>query len=167
MGSDPIKKSIDTVNRFLSSFEHMGCVAVWRSVGSNVFFEFGTPTIKRVTPKTRKPFTVVRGEAAIGVHADNWCLNVGRSKILTSDTVDDGNLSDVAKRLLLGTPMPKFELDSCGILVLTFVRLISLRIHRNDYLTVSDDIYDEITVNFPDTGFSFNYRRGFYEVASK
>lgn len=164
MQSDVIEKTIDQVNRALSKFGRMDCVAVWRSVGSNIFFEFGIPTIKRVTPKTRKPFTVVRGEVAIGVHADNWRLRVGPNEILTSDVVNDANLSKIAREFFHGIPMPKFAIGCDGVLELSFERSISFRIERNDYVDIACDAADEVTVNFPDFGFRFNYKRGFYPV---
>ena len=164
MQSGVIEKTIEDVNQALLKFAEMGCAAVWRSVGSNIFFEFGMPTIKRVTPKTRKPFTVVRGEVSIGIHADDWRLRVGPNEILTSDTVNSANLSKVAREFFHDVAMPRFTIAGDGLLELSFDRSISLKIERNDYADGADDLYDEVTVNFPDFGFRFNYERGFYPV---
>lgn len=161
-----IKDTIAVANQALTTCCEMGCVAVWRSFGSNIFFEFGRPNIKRVMPKTRKAFTVVRGEVSIGVHADDWRLRAGSSDILTADTVNDTNLAKVEREFFRGIPVPRFTLSNDGILDLSFARTISLRIDRNDYFDAdsTDDLFDEVTVNFPNRGFRFSYTRGFYPV---
>lgn len=158
--------SIDEINQALSCAENKECVAVWRSTGSNIFFEFGVPTIKRIKPKTREPFTVVRGQIAIGIHADDWFLRVKSNEILNSETVNDDNIAKIGSEYFVGKTMPKFSFSPEGVLQLVFEKEISLRVEKNDYSDVADGVEDEVTIYLPGgDGFEFNYERGFYKAA--
>jgi hypothetical protein len=157
-----ITKTTEEVNLALSALARMNCVVVWRSVGSNIFFEFGMPTLKQVKPKTRPPFTVVQGEAAISIHADTWYLRDGSNSILTSDSVNDGNLSKVSKEFLVGNPMPRFGTGRDGVLEMIFDKSIVFRIESNDYPDDAGSSYDEVILKLPELRLRFNYRHGFH-----
>jgi hypothetical protein len=164
MGTTEIEKTLFDANFILSRHTGLSCFSVWRSIGSNVFLEFGTPVLKRVTPKTRPAFTVLRGEASIGIHGDHWRLLDGLDTILDSIRIDEATLKRVAEPVLRGTTLPVLSLNGEGTIVLAFERRISIVVEKSDYpdeATASE--FDEITVNLPGAAFSFNYERGFYQ----
>lgn len=157
--------SIADADGLLSSHRNLRCFAAWRSIGSNVFLEFGTPIAKHVIPKTRQAFTVLRGEASVGIHGDNWRLLVQGGMILDSAGVDDVNLARVAEACLDGSVMPTLVLNKEGCLELRFEREVTIVVRRNEYPDEAGDAFDEVTINLPGAALSFNFANGFYSLA--
>lgn len=109
---------------------------------------------------------MVRGQIAIGVHADDWFLRVKSNEILNAETVNDDNITKIGKEYFVGKTMPKFSFSPEGILQLDFDEGISLRIEKNDYSDVTDGVEDEVTLYFrKGECYQFNYERGFYKAA--
>ncbi len=154
---------IDDINRILASLESKNCVGVWRSIGTNIFFEYGIPTIKRIKPLHGEPFTVVRGQVAIGIHAEDWFLSVESKPILNSEIVDGDNISIIGKEFFIGKPMPKFSLSPERILHLAFEGDILFRIEENKPYNATNQTENEVTLYLQNgDGYDFNYERGFY-----
>lgn len=166
MSTTEIENTLFDANSALARHANLSCFSAWRSVGSNVFFEFGTPTPKRVTPKTRPEFTVLRGEASIGIHGDRWRLMDGPNTILDSMFVDEATLKQIAEPALRGVTLPVVSLNEEGTLTLAFERAISIIIDKSDYAdgVPLEEIFDEITINLPSAVLGFNYERGFYRA---
>ena len=165
MGTTEIEKTLFDANFALSRHVGLSCFSVWRSIGSNVFLEFGTPTSKQVTPKTRPAFTVLRGDASIGIHGDRWRLMNGSTTILDSMFVDEDTLKQIAEPALRGATLPVVSLNEDGRMKLVFGRAISIIVDKSDYPEEAPlDTFDEITINLPSAALGFNYERGFFHV---
>lgn len=163
MTPDPLSATLAFYNDAISRLPHVRCVSAWKGAGSTVFLEYGLPTIRRVTRK-RYSTTVVRGEGAVGVYADDWTLSIGKSRVLTSETVDAGSLSQVSDTYFCGSHLPVLELTSEIGLTLQFSSGPTLRIRPNSY-DVGDALEDELVVTVPGARCHFNFRRGLYEIS--
>jgi len=119
---------------------------------------------KQVTPKARPAFTVLRGEASVGIHGDNWRLLFKGGKILDSAGVDEVNLERIAKACLNNSQLPTLVLNREGSLELHFDREATIVVEKNEYPDRAGDAYDEVTINLPGAALSFNYEKGFYQV---
>jgi hypothetical protein len=155
--------TIDEINRTLRDFGRNDCILVWRSIGSNIFFEFGIPTIRQIQKRTGMPLTVMRGSIAIGIHADDWFMQVNSVNVLSGEDVNSDNITKVGGEYFVGKPFPEFSFSREGILQLSFDDEVSIRIEKNERYDDMIDVEGELCIYLPrGDAFVFNYERGFY-----
>jgi len=132
-----------SINTLLKPFFGLKCSAVWRSIGSNVFFEFGALNFF----KNKSGIDIPRAEISIGIHADFWKLFSGEKIILDADTVDDDLLASQFNEHIRGVHIPKFQCDEEGGIILQFSELLILKTSGfEDWACYKNE--SEITIDF-------------------
>jgi hypothetical protein len=162
MNAAELQSTILDANTALSLHRDLTCFSARRSVGSNVFLEFGTPVPKRVTPAMRPPFTIMEGQASIWLHDDSWCVLDGAHPILDSIDVDDASLQRVLESHFRGAALPTVGLSDEGLLTLAFERGVIITVEMSDYPEEEKHDSFEVRITMPSAALSFNYERGFY-----
>ena len=159
----PAKISTSFVNYTLSKALNKKCILVWRSIGSNIFFEFGIPEIKRIKHADNTSKIVVRGQIAIGIHTDDWVIQAEDIQILNSDEANDENIKKISEVYFLDRPLPKITYTDNHGLFLSFDENLSVLIQKDLSSKIKNFEDSDFTIYFEDgNGFDFNFEVGHF-----
>jgi hypothetical protein len=129
----------------MSQYRNLTCSAAWRSIGSNIFIEFGNLKYKI----NRSGIHIPYGEISIGIHADYWIVSHSGVSILSSETVNNKNLEKVFKKYLIKRYLPVVNFEKPHSFSLIFYKGFALH-SEGGALDIDDKLEPELSVRFPD-----------------
>ena len=134
-------------------YADLRCCYIWRSIGTHIWFEFGTPQIKLLKSGRR----AVEGELTLHIAADNWRLHVDGQCVLNAGNVTDENFKLHGPHWFLGQKVPVFVEKTSDVLKLRFSPSVDLLVYPNSF----DVDESEVSIKLPDGSYyDFDFQCG-------